>query len=281
MKRLRPAEVVEPREHAHQSVVRRLERDVVELAAAQVREHPLPAADLESCAAQQQRVQPRDRLVARRPLAAKARRATPGNPDRGRPTGSALPPAVIGASASTCSETVDAARSSHRASSGARIRTARSGGQPRSVSSINAWRSKRWSRADLRGERRRKAAGAELAATPADHVDADAGVEVGLSHVSPRSGSAPAAIDASASSLRPCSGSRRSRPCCVGAVLADARQRRRVRVDRDSRLAGVVGDGVDVAAGAACGTVPARHPDRLRVACRARGCPRRARPGRT
>ena len=38
-------------------------------------------------------------------------------------------------------------------------------------------------------------------------------------------------------------------PSRVGAVLADADERRRIRVDRDGRLAGVVGDRVDVAAG--------------------------------
>ena len=69
-------EVVEAREHAHQGVIRRLERDVVELAAAQVRKRALPAVDLESSGAQQQRVQPGNRLVA----AARALVAKTGKP---------------------------------------------------------------------------------------------------------------------------------------------------------------------------------------------------------
>ena len=73
-----PAEVVEAPEHAHQRVVGRLESDVVELAAAEVRKRRLPAADLESRAAKEERVQPLDRFVTGLALGAEAREPFPG-----------------------------------------------------------------------------------------------------------------------------------------------------------------------------------------------------------
>ena len=71
----RAAEVVEPRQHAHQRVGGGLARDVVERLAAQVRQHRPAAGDLEPGGAQQERVQPRDRLVANGPVG--AQRAQP------------------------------------------------------------------------------------------------------------------------------------------------------------------------------------------------------------
>src|SRR5919206_3724841 len=58
------AEVVEAREHAHERVVRGLERDLVELVAAQVRQRLPTARDLVPGGAQQERVQASNRLRA-------------------------------------------------------------------------------------------------------------------------------------------------------------------------------------------------------------------------
>ena len=64
-----PAEVVEAPEHAHQRVVGCLESDVVELRSPQVRHRRLPATDLESRSAKQERVEPLDRFVTSLALA--------------------------------------------------------------------------------------------------------------------------------------------------------------------------------------------------------------------
>jgi hypothetical protein len=71
----RAAVVVEPGEDAHQRVVRRLERDVVELVAAEVRKHRPAAGNLEPCGAEQKRVHAFDRCL---PVGAVA-------PQRGEP----------------------------------------------------------------------------------------------------------------------------------------------------------------------------------------------------
>ena len=63
VKRLRAAEVVEAPQHAHQRVVGRLERNVVELVPAEVGQRRAPASDLEARRAEEQRMQARDRLV--------------------------------------------------------------------------------------------------------------------------------------------------------------------------------------------------------------------------
>ena len=83
-----------------------------------------------------------------------------------------------------------------------------------------------------------------------------------LSHGSPRPGSRRRGIDESASSLRPCSGSRRRRPCESARYWPTHVSGGRVGVDRDGRLSLDMRDGVDVAARA--GADDARcHPDRL------------------
>src|SRR5262249_501314 len=51
-------------------------------------------------------------------------------------------------------------------------------------------------------------------------------------------------------------------PLWIAAILPDARERRRVRVNRDRRPAGAVGDRMDVAAGASPGR-SRQHPNRL------------------
>ena len=66
VKRLAP-KVVEAPQDAHQRVVGRLERDVVELVPAQRAEHRPPACDLEPRGAQEQRVQALQRVVPHRP----------------------------------------------------------------------------------------------------------------------------------------------------------------------------------------------------------------------
>ena len=94
-----PAEVVEPPEHAHQRVVCGLEGDVVELAAAEVWQRRLAATDLESRTPQQERVEPLDRFVPSRALAAEAREPFPGG--RVEVAAAPAPVRVIGGSAPT------------------------------------------------------------------------------------------------------------------------------------------------------------------------------------
>jgi len=110
-----PAELVETAEDAEHRVVRRLEGDLVELVASQMGQPRASTTDLEPSRAEEQRVQLLDRELVR-------------------------PPLVV----QVCQEGVAGRRRDHAAvpsSSGARIRSASSGGHPSSTSSISAWRS--------------------------------------------------------------------------------------------------------------------------------------------
>src|SRR5919109_4478920 len=61
----RAAEVVEAREHAHERVVRRFQGDLLQLVSPQVRQRRPAPGDLEPRRAQKERVQARDRVLAR------------------------------------------------------------------------------------------------------------------------------------------------------------------------------------------------------------------------
>src|SRR5262249_55404980 len=109
------AELVEAAEDAESRVVRRLESGLVELVPAPMWQRGAPARHLEPRRAEQQRVQLLDCELSRPPL-----------------------------SLQICQERVAGRRRDHAAvpsCSGARIRSASSGGHPFSTSSISAWRS--------------------------------------------------------------------------------------------------------------------------------------------
>lgn len=141
------AKLVELGQHGHDGIIGRLHRDVIEVLTAHVDDTRAAARDLEPSGAQQQLMEALDRLVVDRP--ARSERVQPG-------TGTAR----LGQSSGSCRRGRPHARSpsdgisagaAHGSgcsrSSGARIRTARCGGQPRSTSSSSAWRSNDMSRA--------------------------------------------------------------------------------------------------------------------------------------
>jgi len=70
-------EVVEAPEHAHQRVVCRLDRDVVQLVPSHVGKSRTTSRDLEACGSQQQGVEPRDRGVTLRPGGAQVAQPRP------------------------------------------------------------------------------------------------------------------------------------------------------------------------------------------------------------
>src|SRR4029079_6737674 len=137
------AKVVEAPQDAHQRVVRGLERDVVELVATEVGQHHAPPCDLEAGGPEEQRVESRQRLLPCGPLGAKVAEPGPRFLVEER-----LPRWDDGLGDSGLHFTKrNGAHAACSSSNGARIRTARSGGQPLSTSSSSACRSYRPSRA--------------------------------------------------------------------------------------------------------------------------------------
>src|SRR6185503_19097951 len=146
--------VVETLQHGEQRIVGRLLRDLVQITA-EVRMRGTPSPRLETRCPQEQCVETLDGVVVDDPAGAqvakpRARFVVEGGPavllDRGGSLGGAL------------HARHDRRPRAHAAgggsSSGARMRAATEGGQPRSTSSIRAWRSYRVSRASRRASPR-------------------------------------------------------------------------------------------------------------------------------
>src|SRR6185503_9704935 len=165
------AVVVEPLQHGEERIVGRLLRDLVQITA-EVRMRGTPPPRLETRCPQEQCVETLDRVVddpARAQVAKpRARFVVEGGPavllDRGGSPGGAL------------HARHDRRPRAHAAcrgsSSGARMRAAREGGQPRSTSSIRAWRSYRVSRASRRASPRGNPASTRR---PVRHSSVDGG----------------------------------------------------------------------------------------------------------
>ena len=204
-------------------------------------------------------MQPGHRGVQGPALGAEAREAIPGTPGRERAGRRYL--AAIGGSPSTWPETVEAQLAHPSGSKGATIRIARSGGQPRSASSISAWRSERLRRRRLRRELVRESRWGRVGddATRSGSVSAPR-ARLRSQACDPSIRLASTGIDRIVELLAAGSGSRRRRPP-DRAVLPDAGRAAASTRGWRQPAPRAVGDCVDVAAGPV--RRPGRHPDRL------------------